>query len=292
MTNINDEKKQISFVILTWNSSAYIEKCLKSYAQAVENEKISAEFIVVDNGSKDNTLGKLKEIAGHLPEKCCLKVIELLENKGTTVSRNIALKQAQGEFIIICDSDTEFLEGSFQTAMSFLKSNNQAGIIAPCLVYEDGNIQPSVKFFPTFLDKIAKLKKIFLGVPSVGDLYPRFPWEKNHLVDTAISAFWMFEKDLLKSVGYLDEKIFYSPEDIDYSIRVWQAGKQIVFYPTLKIRHKTQQITHVKPFSKIAFTHLLGLLYYYKKHRYFFSRKRLHKRFGINVNEFGEICND
>ncbi len=286
---INNAKKDISFVILTWNSGQYIEKCLESYAKMVNEAGISAECLIVDNGSTDDTVQKIENAAHGFSRNFSLKIFKLAKNLGTTVSRNIALKEALGEYIVICDSDTEFLSGSFLEAMSYLKDNLNAGIIAPCMVYEDGTVQPTVKLFPTIIDKISKLKKIFWGIPAKSDFYSRFPWEEIKPVDTAISAFWMFKKELLDIVGYLDEKIFYSPEDIDFCIRVWKAKKQVLFYPKLKIKHKTQQLTHANPFSRCAFSHLIGILYNCKKHKYLFSRPRLQKKLGITVNEFGEI---
>ena len=153
------------------------------------------------------------------------------------------------------------------------------GILAPCLIYPDGTIQNSVKKFPTVTDKLRKLGQIFLRLPlGRSDFYPDFPWDSPRVVDTAISACWIFRKEILGDVGYLDENIFYSPEDVDFCLRVWESGKKIVFYPHLKIIHHTQQISHNRPFSRVSISHLFGLLYYYKKHNYLFSYKSLKKR--------------
>ena len=52
----------ISFVILTWNSEKYIEKCLQSIdAIRIFNTKI----YVIDNGSKDGTISVLDWIKSH-----------------------------------------------------------------------------------------------------------------------------------------------------------------------------------------------------------------------------------
>lgn len=285
----NNEKKALSFVILTWNSGRYIEKCLESYAKTVNVAGISAEFLIVDNGSTDDTAQKVEKFSRELSQNFSLKIFKLAKNLGTTVSRNIALKEVLGENIVICDSDTEFLSGNLLDAVNYLKDNPNAGLIAPLMVYEDGTVQPSVKLFPTITDKISKLKKIFCGIPAKSDFYSRFPWNEIKPVDTAISAFWMFKKELLEIIGYLDEKIFYSPEDIDFCIRIWEAKKHVLFYPKLKIKHKTQQLTHANPFSRCAFSHFAGILYNFKKHKYFLSRPRLQKKLGITVNEFEEI---
>ncbi|MCK5267149.1 MAG: glycosyltransferase [Spirochaetes bacterium] len=269
---------KISFIIITWNSEEYIEKCIYSYAQSVVLDGFTAEFLIVDNGSADNTVKLLKDaVLPALPAGCKTEIFEFKRNLGTTKSRNFALKRATGEYVVICDSDTEFLDGNWHSVTDYLSKNEKVGIIAPHLFYENGNSQNSVKLFPTFFDKLLKLRKIFFKFFESGkDFYPGFPWVTIRSVDTAISAFWIFKRELLSTVGYLDENIFYSPEDIDFCLRVWKSGKSIVFYPDFKITHNTQQLSHTKPFSYIAVSHFVGLLYYFKKHSYWFSRTKLY----------------
>lgn len=274
----------ISFIILTWNSARYIECCVSSYSASIEKENLCAEFLIVDNGSQDNTINVIRNnVFPKLPNGFIGRLIALKKNFGTTISRNIALRKATGKYIIICDSDTVFKEGKWRDILNYLEEDKTIGIIAPCLAYPDGTIQNSVKKFPTLFDKISKLGKIFFNFSKGGstDFYNNFPWTDIRYSDTAISAFWLFKKTILEDVGLFDEKIYYSPEDIDYCLRIWGVGKKILYYPNLKIIHYTQQISHRKPFSKQSISHFFGLLYLFKKHHYFLSRKRLKKRLNI-----------
>jgi len=280
MNTINSELYDISFIILTWNSDRYIHNCVSSYVASIKKENLHAEFLIVDNGSTDRTIDVIQnDIFPKLPNGFIGRLISLKKNVGTTISRNIALREATGKYIIICDSDTSFKEGKWKDTLYYL-GNNDVGIIAPCLVYPDGAIQNSVKNFPTIVDKFLKLGKIFFNFKkgSQADFYKDFPWDTIRIVDTAISAFWIFKKSLIDKVGLLDENIFYSPEDVDYCLRVWEKGKKIIYYPHLKIIHHTQQISHRKPFSNQSISHFFGLFYYFKKHGYLFSRKRLKDR--------------
>ena len=274
----------ISFIILTYNSLKYIEKCIRSYSESIAQEGLKAEFLIVDNGSTDGTTELInKKIFPKFPKSCKGELVQLNKNMGTTYSRNIGLKKAKGNYIVICDSDTEFIKGSWEKAIAYLKQNRELGLLAPCISYTDGKVQPSVKLFPTLTDKLLKLGKIFFNLKTdKKDFYPDFPWNVVKAVDTAISAFWMFRRGLTNSVGYLDEKIFYAPEDVDFCMRIWQAAQKVIFYPELQIMHRTQQLNHKNPFTTLAFSHFKGLIYYFKKHKYFFSRKKLYKRFDIN----------
>jgi GT2 family glycosyltransferase len=146
-------------------------------------------------------------------------------------------------------------------------------MVVPQLLLPGNIVQNSVKKFPTFLDKIRKIPGIFLSKKvSTNDFYKDFPFSESRAVDTAISACWFFSKKLLETVGFLDEAIFYAPEDVEYCFRVNKAGLQIIYYPQMSILHHTQQITHRKPFSKVSRSHFSGLLYYFHKHGGWISR--------------------
>lgn len=258
-------KPSISFVILTWNSEKYLKNCFTSILKKCNKEDLSFEVIVVDNGSCDGSVQVVEQFQKYFDNQ--FFVITLQKNCGTTYPRNIGLKRARGEFICILDSDTELEEGSLNEVINYLKSNLKFGLIVPRLLLPDGTVQNSVKRFPTMLNKLMKIPRIVFGIDTRNtDFYENFPFQEEREVDTAISACWFFRKGLLEKVGYLDEKIFYAPEDIDYSLRVWLAGNSILYFPSFTVLHHTQQITHKKPFSRTSLSHFRGLLYFYWKH--------------------------
>ena len=90
----------------------------------------------------------------------------------------------------------------------------------------------------------------------------------------------MFPKEVLNEVGLLDEKIFYSPEDVDYCIRVWKKGYTIDYFPDVKMIHDAQEISRGKAFKINFFTlsHLKGLIYLFLKHRYILSGRNLRNK--------------
>jgi len=269
----------LSFVILTWNSEKYIGNCLESIIAFCSNLTIKYEIYVVDNGSSDDTRSILSRFENKYN---VIKCILFDKNMGTTFSRNSALKLVKSKYICVLDSDTEFLHGDIIKLLGLFEGDPFIGLIAPKLVLSDGEIQNSIKKFPTFLEKLLKTRRIFkLSKYNVSDFYTEFPYTKPTVVDTAISACWFLPARLLQEIGYLDEKIFYSPEDIDYCLRIWQSGKKILYYPDFTILHKTQQISHKKPFSKISISHFRGLLYYFNKSGYWLSRKKIYKKLKI-----------
>ena len=265
---------------MTLNSFRYIKKCVFSYSNSILSQGLNAEFLIVDNGSTDGTITCIEnEIIGKLPSSFDCRLFKLGKNLGTTLSRNIALRESNGEYIVICDSDTEFIDGKWENAFNLLSDTPTVGILAPYIKFKDGTPQPTVRLFPTLPEKILKIGNIFFKLPVANkDFYSDFPWKENKQVDTAASAFWLFRKELLKEIGYLDEKIFFTPEDVDFCLRVWKANKQVVFFPDMKIMHDAQRISHRKPLSYLSILHFWGLLYFYIKHGYIFSRSKIYRK--------------
>jgi len=270
-------KYKISFIILSWNSEKYLKKCFDSImARCIEDKINNYEVIVIDNGSSDISPKIIKGYNERKPD--VFKKILLGENKGTTYPRNLALKQAKGEYICILDSDTEIITGFFQEAFKILSEKKNIGIIAPQVILPCNDVQHSVKKFPCFWHKVIKVLRLLLRLPAPNlDFYRNFPFQTETFVDTAISAFWVFREDMLLSVGFLDEKIFYSPEDLDFCTRVHKNGMKVLYKPNFKVLHNTQQISHKRPFSRISLSHLFGLLYYFRKHGGWVSTKGLQR---------------
>jgi len=224
------------------------------------------EIFVVDNGSSDNTCTVLRELSKEV------KLFRLEKNYGTTYSRNIALKECTGDFVVVMDSD--IMIRNLQWGHILCAFHEGIGLVAPRLYLPDGSIQQSVKKFPRFHWRLKKLLKIFLGIQVIdNELYPDL--ETIRYPDIAISAFWVLRREALNAVGLFDEHIFYSPEDVDYCVRLWKKGFAISYVREGNILHHTQRITHKNPISFIAFTFVLNFIYYFLKHDYFFSTGKL-----------------
>ena len=264
---------KLSVIILTWNSELYIKQCLDSLIKDLIESNINFEIFVVDNGSLDKT----KNILNEYKEK--INVIFLTKNNGTTFSRNLAIKKSTGDFLLFLDSDTKIINvGTIKKLILIAQSNNNFGIVAPKLLLSDGTIQKSFKKFPTIIFKILKTIPInFFKKLAIKDESYNFSIENDKLykVDYCISACWLIPKEVISRVGILDEKIFYSPEDVDFCLRIWKSGYEVVWCPEVEIVHYCQRFSYKHPM--IAISHLLGLFYFFKKHKYYFSRSKIYK---------------
>lgn len=90
--------KLLSVCIPCYNSSAYMEKCVRSLAVAGDE----IELLIIDDGSSDNTLEIGQQLAKEFPNSVC--VIHQ-ENKGHGGAVNTALEHASAPYFKVVDSD-------------------------------------------------------------------------------------------------------------------------------------------------------------------------------------------
>jgi hypothetical protein len=281
--------KMLSSIILTWNSEAYIEECLLSLIEDAQNINQPIEIFIVDSGSTDKTLDILSKFTKEISE---IQLMELGRNLGTTLSRNLALKKSKGDYLLVLDSDTVVLPGTIKALLQAFKDNPLAGIVAPRLFYPDGPVQPSCKRLPTLPIKVCKFLPCswLQRIGERGELYPSKIYSKNFKsvirVDYCISACWLIRREAINTIGLLDENIFYAPEDVDYCLRMWLAGWEVLYVPSAEVVHYTQRRSY-KNFN-MAWIHIKGLFYYFKKYRYFFNRKKVY-RLIQNVAQDNEV---
>jgi len=270
----------VSVVILTWNSMRHVGRCLGSLMGSDLCE-LDSEIIVIDNGSVDGTREYLEELqasgsdgrGGAAQAKPCIRTVFNTENRGVAPARNQGLKLARGEYIMILDVDTVVPKRCFSILTSIMSANLRIGVLAPRLQSEDGSLQYSCRRFPTLVSKLARrlpgswaerVVRADYMVATDGLVY----------VDYAIGAAQFIRRKALNEVGWLDERIFYGPEDVDFCLRMWQSGWAVAHVPDPVIVHHESRITKRRLLSKVAVRHIIGLVYYFVKHRYLFGQPR------------------
>lgn len=269
--------ESLGFVILTWNSEKVIENCLNSISGL---SGYNIHVIVVDNGSSDNTCDLLSKRELFQNTNIVFELIRLESNKGTTISRNIGISRLmENDWICILDSDTVINQKAIDQMIFDLKERKENGIVGPRMITSSGLVQNSGRRVPTIGEKICKV----LPVKKAREHSLRYEKyegiEKNDIVPVGylMSACWMVKKEVIDTIGLLDEKIFYAPEDVEFCIRAWKAGYRVLFDGRISIIHEWQRLSRKKLISKHNWEHIKGLFYMYSKHKFVFSANKLEK---------------
>lgn len=110
---------KVSVVVPNYNYEKYIAKTIESVlAQTYRN----IELIVVDDGSKDNSLNILKRFGDKVT------VIEQ-KNQGVSLARNNGVSISNGDYIAFLDADDIWLPEKLERQMQRLLSDNQVGLV-------------------------------------------------------------------------------------------------------------------------------------------------------------------
>ena len=257
--------KDIAFVILTWNSSACIERCLASVAKAAESFGIAA--CVIDNGSSDGTPAILRRCAERFPD----------------IALDIVRRMAgRARYLCILDSDAFITGEALRDMMCVLEEVPDAGLVGPILKSEDGTVQNSGRAVPTLTLKLLKILPI-ASLRRYGEQMEEVEKPAGAVVPVGylMSAGWLMRSSLVREIGLLDEHIFYAPEDVEYCLRAWNRGYRVLYDGRVAITHVWQRLSRRRLLSRHNWEHLKGLAYLFCKYRYCF-RSRTFDRYRIS----------
>ena len=117
---------KVSVIVPFYNVEGYIEKCLDTLVnQTLED----IEIIVVNDGSKDNSILIVKRFLEKYPEKI---VYLEKENGGLSDSRNYALPHAKGEYVAFLDSDDYVEKDMYEKMYEIAKKENSDMVECDC----------------------------------------------------------------------------------------------------------------------------------------------------------------
>ena len=177
----------------------------------------NAQWIVVDNNSSDNSVNVAKRNGA--------KVIELNKNLGFSAANNIALAEADTEFVIFVNPDVSVVAQDF-TIISQVLSENPLSLVSPQLVSLDGTLQPNGRMSPYLIYKV--FNRLFPKLVS-GRYTNVFESHETGTVTWLIGAVVAGRRDVFHHLKGWDDHFFVYYEDADLALRAANLGiKSIV----------------------------------------------------------------
>jgi N-acetylglucosaminyl-diphospho-decaprenol L-rhamnosyltransferase len=222
----------LSVIIVSWNTRDLLADCLHSINAG--RGALAVEVIVVDGGSSD---GSPEMIAENFP---WVQLEARPENVGFPKGNNIGLAKAGGRLLLLLNPDTVIIGEALATMAHYLGANPEVGIVGPKLLNPDGSIQSSRRRFPTFATGLFESTWFQPFAPRSlmeGYYAADLPDDVISDVDWLVGACLMTRRDVLESIGPLDEAYFMYSEELDWCRRVKEAGWRVVFLPEAQIVH-------------------------------------------------------
>jgi len=260
----------LSVIVVSWNTRDLLRDCLQSALANLGTP--SAEIIVVDNASADDSAGMVQRVFGDDPR---VRLIANSRNEGFAHGNNQALAVARGQFLAIVNPDILFTGPALGSLLEHLRAHPNAGIVTCNLVGTDGLPQSMHRTFPTLPIVFCRWTRVGRRIDRwlLGGLVGR-RYQLMHLrragvavIDQAAAACLMIERSTVQRIGGLfDERFPIFFNDVDLSRRVRDAGLEVhVLHDVSVVHHRGASIKQMRPGRK-TLELMDGLERYYDLH--------------------------
>lgn len=217
---------KISLAICTWNRSRLLRQTLDSIVAMEKPKQIGWELVIVNNRSTDDTAEVIQSYQSSLPIQYVFE-----DQQGHCASRNAAIRQATGDYILWTDNDVQVDSGWLSAYADGFAEHPQAaffgGRITP--VFEAG--------IPNWIEATwEKCKPVFaardLGDSQIALGNGVYPYGANFAIRTDVQQAFQYDSRLgRKASGMLGE------DEISVLRKIDQAGHQGVWLPNASLKH-------------------------------------------------------
>ena len=205
----------VSILIPAYNAAPYIAETLDS---ALAQTWYNIEIIVVDDGSRDDTLAIAKTY-----ESKRVKVISQ-KNKGASTARNRALKAAQGDFIQYLDADDLLAPDKIERQLKLSEFDRNSDYVASA---------EWARFFQNPSEAVFTPQTLWTDMSPIDWLIAA--WEKNLMMHPAA---WLVPRNISDSAGMWNENVSLN-DDGEYFCRVILASQGVKFCTDAKSYYRS-----------------------------------------------------
>jgi len=212
----------VSVVVVTHNSVEFVRPCLESIA--AETSYPNYEVIVVDNASTDATR---EAIRAHMAAgDARFKVQELAANIGFAAANNAGAQAAEGEYLVLLNSDTIVTSGWLGRLLRHLQRDPKVGLVCPVTNFAGNEAMIETEYvsaeeMQAFAQDLARS-------------------QEGRLLDIAVAPLYcaIMRRTLWRQLGGLDERFQIGMfEDDDLSLQVRQRGLRVAAAEDCFVHH-------------------------------------------------------
>ena len=220
---------KVSIIIPTRDNVSFLKRCIESVERLTTYRNY--ELLIIDNNSRDRAT---VEYLASLPHR----VIPFREAFNYSRINNFAVSQAEGEYILLLNDDTEVISGGWLEAMLEHAQRSEVGAVGAKLVYPDGRIQHAGVVLGAgspWEPGVATHSYQFYSSDSPG-YAGTLTATTNYSAVTA--ACMLFRKSLFNELGGLEEEnLSVQFNDVDLCLRMRELGYYIVYTPYAELYH-------------------------------------------------------
>jgi GT2 family glycosyltransferase len=219
-------RRPVAIVIPTYGPTELLEQTVKTVRATTRRARV--RIIVVDDGSAPEYQMRLRSLTG----------VELIlgeEQLGFAGNVNRGLRALRdGEDVVLLNSDVVAHSGWLERLQFGAYDDTRAGIVGPKLIYPDGMIQSAGTIrnpdAPEWFDHAFRFKPADDSLANV---------TRPYLAMTGAALY--VKRHVLDDIGLLDETFGMAYEDVDWCLRAWEAGHEVLYYAPASLTHLESQ---------------------------------------------------
>ena len=213
----------VGIVISNYNGWQDTVQCLQSLQKQTFTD---FEIILLDDASTNDSVGQLQ---AHLPQNTVF--LPQSQNLGFAAANNVGIRRALADgcdWVLLLNNDTVAAPDFLQN----LLANTPAGAVScPKMLFLDP--PDEIWFAGGTLDRATGKVKHLGGHQKDGPAFSQ-PQQVSFITFCCV----LLPRAVIERVGFLDETLFMYCEDVDYCLRLADAGVPLWFLPQAKIWHK------------------------------------------------------
>jgi len=259
----------ISIVIVSYNVKEYLGKCLETIFQ--HSGSLNVEAIVVDNHSAD---GSVEMVRTRFPS---VKLIPNDQNNGFSKANNQGIRESRGRYILLLNPDTLLWENTLSATYDYMEKHPEVGCAGIKPFTASGSVFPNGSSFPAAWKVMGKFLMVKQVLPnrwirkhfprSIGRLLSFYASRDEEREVDMVGGFFMFvRREIIDTVGLMDESYFLEIEDSDWCMRMKRGGWKVMYIPYASFTHLIGKSIDRYRFSKSTFVNeMTNIMRFYGK---------------------------
>ena len=214
-----------AIVVLSWNGREDTLACLRSLRPMRRDD---VRVVCVDNGSED---GPVEAVRRAFPE---VELVENGRNLGFAGGNNVGIRHALEEgadWVILLNNDAELAPDAILAFERTAREHSRAGVLGGKVLFRD----PPDRIW--FAGQRFNARLGYSGRPRGYGKPDGTPYERVVRVDRAVGALMAISREAIAAAGLMDEGLFAYVEDVDWCLRVREAGFDVLLAPGARAWH-------------------------------------------------------
>jgi N-acetylglucosaminyl-diphospho-decaprenol L-rhamnosyltransferase len=217
----------LSYCVVNTNGREFLLACLEAIERTAPPD-LEHEVLVLDNASDDGSPEAVRALDQDL------RLIALDRREGKAANDSRLIDEAQGEFCLLLNEDSELQPGAVPALVGALRTDREAAVAGAQLLSPAGLPVPCAWRLPSATTALAGALFLHrrLTIESGGDATRPVGWVQ--------SSAMLVRREAALQVGGLDPDFFVYSDETDFCKRLGDDGWRILYVPSARAIHHDQ----------------------------------------------------